>query len=52
MHLQVNSSGSRSKGVQNKPMPEQNDLGFSFTRKAKVLYPSSCVFLNMFHISK
>ncbi|XP_037787793.1 protein maelstrom homolog [Penaeus monodon] len=32
----VNSSGSRSKGMQNKPMPEQNDVGFSFTRKTKV----------------
>lgn len=32
----VNSFGNRGKGVQNKPKPEQNDVGFSFTRKTKV----------------
>lgn len=52
VHLQVNSSGNRGKGVQNKPKPEQNDVGFSFTRKTKVLYPTSYVFLNLFHMSK
>lgn len=52
LHLQVNSFGNRGKGVQNKPKPEQNDVGFSFTRKTKVLYPTSYVFLNLFHMSK